>query len=220
MKVTAIKLARVIALFDTDELIPSGKVSLSKATAEVARKFSFQISPPPGEQYDDKKGIAFEDGEWNETPVTKLTIYNDGIIIDTRNSTTRSFQILRECLVWASYELGLHYDEKMLHRTRYLSFLSFFSEAPILTYSQPINNAARTMADLLTSITGQSRKYAGTRIDLDFDHTSDRDTIATFSIQRLPGEPFEANKYFSQAPLPTEAHIALIEQFESDVLDG
>jgi hypothetical protein len=76
------------------------------------------------------------------------------------------------------------------------------------------------MADLLTSITGQSRKYAGTRIDLDFDHTSDRDTIATFSIQRLPGEPFEANKYFSQAPLPTEAHIALIEQFESDVLDG
>ena len=84
MRITAIKLARVIALFDPDELAPDGRVSLTRVTAEIAKKFQFQKFPTPGEQPDNKKGVAFLDGTWNDTPVMKLTIYNDGIIVNTR----------------------------------------------------------------------------------------------------------------------------------------
>jgi hypothetical protein len=218
MRITAIKLARVIALFDPDELAPDGRVSLTRVTAEIAKKFQFQKFPTPGEQPDDKKGVAFLDGTWNDTPVMKLTIYNDGIIVDTRSSTTRSLEILKESLHWARLELGMRFEEEMLRRTRYLSSFSFFSEAPILTHSQAMNNAAMAMAELTKSITGQTRKYEGSRIDLDFDHSANRDTVAPFTIQRLGVESFESNRYYTQAPLPTEAHIALVEQFEADVL--
>ena len=218
MKITAIKLARVIALFDLDELVPDGRVSLSRASAEIAKKFEFQKFPAPGDQIDDKNGTVFQDGVWNDNPVTKLTVYNDGIIVDTLRSTTVSLQILREALQWAEAELGLHFEEDMLRRTRYLSSLGFFSEAPLLTYSRPMTNAARAMTELLSSITGQSRKYEGTRLDFNFDHTTNREAIAPFTIQRLGVESFESRKYFSQAPLPTETHITLIEQFEADVL--
>jgi hypothetical protein len=218
MRITAIKLARVIALFDTDELTPSGEISSTKFIAEAAKKFEFQKFPTAGEPVDEKNGLVFLDGTWNDTPVMKLTIFNDGIILETNTSTSRSLQILKESLHWAKQELGLHFEEEMLRRIRYLSFLSFFSEAPILTHSQPMNNAAKAMAELMASITGQPRKYEGTRIDLDFDHSANRDTIAPFTIQRLGVESFESNRYFSQAPLPTEAHIALVEQFEADVL--
>jgi hypothetical protein len=81
-----------------------------------------------------------------------------------------------------------------------------------------MNNAAMAMAELTKSITGQTRKYEGSRIDLDFDHSANRDTVAPFTIQRLGVESFESNRYYTQAPLPTEAHIALVEQFEADVL--
>jgi hypothetical protein len=218
MRITAIKLARVIALFDTDELTPRGEISLAKFIAAASKKFEFQKFPTAGEQVEEKNGLVFLDGTWNDTPVMKLTIFNDGIILETNTSTSRSIQILKESLDWAKQELGLHVEEEMLRRIRYISQLSFFSEAPILTHSQPTNNAAKTMAELLASITGQRRKYEGIRIDLDFDHSANRDTIAPFTIQRLGVESFESNRYFSQAPLPTEAHIALLEQFEADVL--
>jgi hypothetical protein len=218
MRITAIKLARVIALFDSDELTPYGGVSTTKVAAEIAKKFEFQKYPRPGEEFDNKKGIEFLDGIWESTPVTKLTIYNDGIIIDTRHSTSRSLQILAESLHWAKMELGLHFEDDMLRRTRYLSSFSFFSEVPILKHSQAINNASKTMAELMESITGQSREYEGTEIDLDFDHSSNRDALAPFTIQRLGVEPFKSNRYYTQAPVPTEALIALVEQFEADVL--
>jgi hypothetical protein len=81
-----------------------------------------------------------------------------------------------------------------------------------------LNNAANALTDLMASITGRPRSYEGVRIDLDFDHSSDRDAIAPFTIQRLGIEAFDSNRYYSQAPLPTESHIALIERFEADVL--
>jgi hypothetical protein len=218
MKVAAIKLARVIALFDTDELTPAGGISSTRAALEIGKKFDFQILPKAGDPADEKTGLAFHDGIWDGTPVLKLAIFNDGIILETNSSTSRSLQILKDSLSWAKQELGLHFEDEMLRRIRYLNTLSFATEAPILTHSQPLNNAANALTDLMASITGRPRSYEGVRIDLDFDHSSDRDAIAPFTIQRLGIEAFDSNRYYSQAPLPTESHIALIERFEADVL--
>jgi hypothetical protein len=218
MKITAIKLARVIALFDTDELTPGGEISLSKFIAEATNKFGFQKFPTASEQVEENSGLVFLNGTWDDTPVLKLTIFNDGIILETNTSTARSLQILSESLHWAKQELRLHFEEEMLRRTRYLSSLGFYSEAPILKHSQPMNNAAKTMTELMGSILGQNWEYDGTRIDLDFDHSTNRAAFAPFTIQRLAVESFGSNRYYSQAPLPTDAHIALIEQFEADVL--
>jgi hypothetical protein len=218
MKITAIKLARVIALFDTNELTPGGEISLSKFITEATNKFGFQKFPTAKEPAEENNGLVFLNGAWNDTPVLNLTIFNDGIILETNTSTARSIQILRESLHWAKQELRLHFEEEMLRRIRYLSSFGFYSEAPILKHSQPMNNAAKTMSEFMKSILGQNWDYDGSRIDLDFDHSINRAAIAPFTIQRLGVESFDSNRYFSQAPLPTDAHIALVEQFEADVL--
>ncbi|MDR3487189.1 MAG: hypothetical protein P4M05_20065 [Bradyrhizobium sp.] len=217
MKVTAIKLARTIVFFDTSELRPTGIIALHQIGAEISKKFGFQKHPAPGDEIDDEKGFVFEAGAWDGTVVDKLTIYNDGIILDTQISTDCSLRILRESLLWANQSLGLHFDEEMLLRTRYLSTFAFQSDVPILNQSRAIVNAARTMTDLMTSITGTSRPYEGIRIDLNFDSRSHKEPIGPFTIQRLGTTPFDAFRYFTQAPLPTDAHIALIQQFEADV---
>jgi len=43
-----------------------------------------------------------------------------------------------------------------------------------------------------------------------------KEPIAGFTIQRRVDTPFGENKYFSEAPLPTEIHLDLLQQFESD----
>ncbi|MDR3738808.1 MAG: hypothetical protein P4L40_07290 [Terracidiphilus sp.] len=218
MKVTAIKLARAIVFFDTGELRPTGIIALHQIGAEIAKKFGFHKLPAAEDAIDDQKGFVFETGLWNGTVVDKLTIYNDGIILDTQISTDCSLNILRESLIWANQSLGLHFDEEMLRRTRFLSTFAFHSDAPILNQSRAIVNAARTMTELMESITGTTRPYEGIRIDLSFDSRSHKEPIAPFTIQRLGTTPFDAARYFTQAPLPTDTHIEVIRRFESDVL--
>jgi hypothetical protein len=41
---------------------------------------------------------------------------------------------------------------------------------------------------------------------------------APFTIQRRAETAFAENKYFSEAPLPTNEHVALLETFEADVI--
>jgi hypothetical protein len=58
-----------------------------------------------------------------------------------------------------------------------------------------------------------------TRLDVDFARHEGQIPIAAFTIQRRGQTPFEENKYFSEAPLPTDIHINLLEQFEADTVD-
>jgi hypothetical protein len=217
MKIMAIKQARFISLFDVDELVPSGLISMSRLVPIIASRFEFQKNAPPEEGEGKSKGFEFFDGVWNGTPIPRLAIFNDGIIIETRISTSKSREVLEQALHWASTELGIRVTSDIMRRLRYLSVLSFQSEAPVLGFS-PLENAIRSVSASLSSITGRQRAYGGTRIDIDIDRSSDKEPIAPFTIQTLALEPFESHRYFSQAPLPTEEHIALLERFEADVL--
>jgi hypothetical protein len=39
----------------------------------------------------------------------------------------------------------------------------------------------------------------------------------TFSIERRSGLPLAQNRWFCSAPLPTDEHLALLEQMEKDL---
>jgi hypothetical protein len=220
MKVLTIKQARFIALFDVDELMPLGLTPMSKIVPTIASRFEFQgfTTPNNGQDKDSSKGFEFSDGIWDGTPVPRLAIFNDGIIVETRISTSRSREIFTESMDWAKRELGLKVGEDILRRLRFLSILTLQSKAPLLNPSVAISNAADRMAAAMEAITGREREYSGIRIDIDFDRSADKESIAGLTIQTLALEPFQSNRYFSQAPLPTDEHIALLEQYETDVL--
>jgi len=220
MKVTAIKQARFVALFDIDELIPSGLISMSTVVPAIANRFGFQTTKTPrnDDKPDESKGFEFFDGIWDGTPVQRLAIFNDGIILETRVSTSKSREILVESMKWAEGELGIQATSDFLRRPRFVSVLAFQSDAQIFGHSLAINNAAQAMSEAMASVTGKERKYSGIRIDIDFDRSGDKEPVSSFTIQTLALEPFEFSRYYSQAPLPTEQHIALLEKYESDVL--
>jgi hypothetical protein len=63
---------------------------------------------------------------------------------------------------------------------------------------------------------GEYLKYELTNFTIDFDQLARKHPLGRFSIQRRDNTPFSENKYYSDAPLPTELHIKLLEQFEAD----
>jgi len=220
MKISAITGARIIALFELNDLYPYGGVSLARITPKVVERLDFKAFPVTKEQFDESKGVTFQDGLWNGLPVEKLTIYNDGIVLDANQNTTTSLRILREVLGWAGEELGLSVSERMFGRLRYVSSFAFYSEVPNLLSSSPVKRLADKLSSRVNPILGKSRAYEPVRIDIEFDRSDDKANTTGLSIQRRANATFEENKYYTQAPVPTDIHKELIEQFEMDVLSS
>lgn len=218
MQVLAVWEARAIAFFDLDELNPGGKVFFPNVLGELVQRFQFQKFPRTPEQMDESKGIEFFDGNWNGTNVSKLTIYFNGILLQTQSSTADAQRIVDEALRWASEHFGLHYKPEMILNWKFLSGLTFTSEAPILEASSAVSKLAKGISQAVSPMMGEALEYSPIRLDIDFDKHNRQSPVAFMTIQRKIDSAFSANRYISEAPLPTDIHIKLLEEFEADVV--
>ena len=111
MRLSAVLLARAIALFDVAELNPFGKVFLPDLVVVISERFRFQKFPSSPADFNQEKGLEFEDGYYEGETISNLTIYNDGIKIDTCNSTNTGKRILLSSLTWLANNHGIAYEE-------------------------------------------------------------------------------------------------------------
>ncbi len=220
MKQSAVTLARVLAFVETFDLNPQGTVFFPDLVAKLVEKCRFQKYPQTIQDFDEQKGVEFLAGVWDGVNVEKLTVYNNGILLDTRVSTAISEGILAEALAWAK-QLGLTYRPDMIKRWGYLSNFTFYSDVPLLGPEAAITTLARRVSEKVAQrATDANLNYKPTRLDLDFDRSQINFPIAPFTIQRRTIVPFSENKYFSEAPLRSEDHLALLEEFERNVAAG
>ena len=220
MQRSAVQIARFLGFIEMDRLNPGGKVFFPRAVSAIAEKLNFQKFPVKPEEFDETKGVEFHEGHWNGMNVSKLVIYNNGLLVDTKASTDDSERILIEALSWAREELGIAFSPQLIYRKRYLSDVIFQTEAPILDGFSPIENLKRNLTNHVAEVMAQKFEYSSIRLDVDFERFQRQAAIAPFTIQRRNDSLFGDNRYFSEAPLPTEVHWQVLEQYEKDVLSA
>jgi hypothetical protein len=218
MQVKAILLARAIALFDIGELNPGGKIFMLNVIGELVQRFQFQQFPRTPEQFDEQKGIEFLDGHWNGVNVSKLVIYFNGILLQTESSTADSQRIIDEALRWASEKFGLRYEPSMINSWKFLNTFSFTTDVPILEAHKAVSKLANGVSRAMGDIVKDELPYSAIRLDIDFDRYDRQTPLALLTIQRKVDASFSSNRYLTEGPLPTDIHIKLLEEFESDVL--
>jgi len=74
-----------------------------------------------------------------------------------------------------------------------------------------------SVAKGLANTKGENLKYDVAVLSVDYDRLTRKRPLGKFSFQRRDNTPFSENKYFSDAPLPTDGHLQLLEQFEKDL---
>jgi hypothetical protein len=107
----------------------------------------------------------------------------------------------------------------MIKKYGYVSDLTFHSEAPILSVSPLMDLIAQRMSASLTEIWQEPVHYEPLDLKVGHDPLTRKWGIAPFQITRRAESPFSANKYFSEAPLPTEQHISLLEEYEAALIE-
>jgi hypothetical protein len=185
----------------------------------LVKRCEFQKFPTTYADLDEQKGVEFLEGKWGEVTVDRLTVYQNGILLDTRASTAESERILDEALRWAAAEFGVAYRSGMIKRKGYVSGLTFYSEVPLLNRLNPsLSRLSERVGNAAGQIVGKPLSFEPIALSIHHDWLPvGRQPIAPFTISRRAETPFSESKYYSEAPLPTDLHLSLLEEFEKDL---
>jgi len=218
MQVSAVILARVILFVDSADLNPRGTAYYPEIAKALIERYGFQKFPQKFEDWDESKGVTFELGRVESTTIDKLIIFSNGLQLDTSSSTKDSEAILEEALNWASKTLGLRFRRDMIQRKGYVSQFSFFSDAPLLQLNPIFKTVSAKVARGASESLRVPAVYEPTGIVFSLDPAEQRIPMHPFTIERKQGVAFADKKYFSAAPLPTDTHLSLVEEFEKSIL--
>jgi hypothetical protein len=215
MKLLSVIIAKSLWLFPVFDLNPKGQ-SLFPVMDWLIKTYKFQIFPPANDPFDLAKGIKFENGifqnkEGNQI-ILSLTVYNDGLVADTRSSTQDSDAFLEEMLTTISEPFKLQSFESVTRRNTYLSQLFISTDKSLEKINPKLNELARFLSDNVEGYKNLSYEFAS----LSFG-TENAGTISPhpFIFERAVNTPFSENRYYSSASLATNKHLELLEKLEN-----
>jgi hypothetical protein len=204
-----VRTARSIWIVDSRDLNPRG-IDITPLLSAVRDRYKFQIFPKPGEPVDEssKDGIVFGNGSFSGNTVVKATIFSDGIVVDTTQSTDLSEAFLADVLQFISTQFGLTYSPDMVQRKIYLSEVIVRATKNLNRLFAPVS----VIAQELNTMTGLLFEPFGFGFAMDTTTSTARPTL--FKFEQEAHKPFSQNRYYSSAPLRTTAHLELLNKLE------
>jgi hypothetical protein len=215
MELIAVTLARLACFFELQGLDPFGKTADLQAIKELAKRYSFEKWPQTFAELDLAKGIELSAGTCNGINVDKISLYTNGIAVDTRSSTDDCESVLNDLFGAATEMLGAKIKP---YRRMFVSQLVFQSEMR-LTALNPVLQKIVDRLNTYVSADLEQPFVFDSNVVMNADLSQTKLTPGAFTIERRADAPFKAKTYFSSAPLRTSVHLELLQEFE-DALKG
>lgn len=214
MKLLAVNSARAIWLVKTIFLNPKGR-SLVPAIVGLAGRYKFSKLPPAESLATQPLDMKFEGGVFtgvNGEPIAiNLSIYDDGLIAETRASTEESDRFLNDALSWACEEYGLPHHSQLGVNKVYASELIVQLDLTNSIFGGKFAEFAARLRRGISSNPQIPLEITGLHFGPDPSLTK---KVAPFRVERLANVPFEREEYFSTAPVPTSEHVELLKLME------
>ena len=207
--------ARSIWLFDMRELNPRGKNISLELIHWLRDEYKFiKVPQSPSDINPETKSLDFVDGSFTtddgRSVFVALSIYNDGVIADTRSSTRDTDAFLEDSIQGLSRAFDLEYLPEIIRTKAHISEINFHTENQL----DVINPKLRSFAEQLTAALGGKPEYRVNGVTLAIDPLANVTKPGPFTFERKINTGFSGNLYFSQAPLDTEEHLRLLAEFE------
>lgn len=220
MQLLSVMRAGSIWLFDILEMNPRGKHLVPDLIEWLKIKYGFLKYPSSPNDFDDSGGLAFTDGSFQSEKDVAITltlkIYADGLVADTRSSTRDTDAFLESMLSLAAQDFGLVYHPNMIQQKLYISELNVRPQHSL----SGLNPRLQEFANRITSLSGIQDTHMFEPASISFwPDPSLPIRLAQFQFERKLNTAFSEERYFSRAPLQTDDHLKLLEEFE-DLLIG
>jgi len=220
MQLSAIVLARALAFIDMNEILSGGKIYLPDVANILASEFGFQKVPTKSEEFNMTEGVEFGLGRTNNVVIERLVIYYGIVFLETKSTTEVSKETLLEVFRVVFAKMNFDFSGELIKRWAFISYLTFYTDFPLLAqYSDPLKALAHKTTKAVSTIFQEDLEYEPLEIRIGHDTSLRKHDIASFLIQHRAGTTFSENKYYSEAPLPTDVHWGLLQEFEKEILE-
>ena len=212
--------ARVIWLIYIQDINPHGKNININIIDWLSNKYKFLKCPSSIYERNEGGALVFSDGNFKSQDESNmsvdLAIYNDGFIADTRSSTKDTELFIEDALYSLIKDFGLVYRPEMLRKKLYVSELTLRTERHLSN----INPRMQALIHKITSMvdTDNSGLMELSSLNFWWDSVSPNG-LSNFQFERTVNTPFSEQRFYSRAPLHTEDHLSLLNEFE-DILLG
>jgi hypothetical protein len=216
MKLLSVKQARSIWFVKLVDLNPRGH-NLLAIIPGIIEKYKFQIFPIKPDELDLSKGVKFLVGTFqkdHKNIAIDLTVFNDGLVADTRSSTEDSDAFLNDYLTLLSTELDLVPYQEVLRSNAYLSELWVQTDKSLNALNPKLADFAKRLTSLVVGHSHHHIAFESTGITFWTDPIV-VNPPGPFKFERAENTPFGESRYYSAAPLQTNVHLEMLTELES-----
>lgn len=188
-----------------------GQLFMPLAASALVQRYHFQKYPtdaladPP---------LTFTHGLFRDTAIQQLSIYNDGIVVESASPSDLLDDFLKDLFGWGESEFGLKEVPALRIARVYESALVVsmdIDDEKIMPWAAPAMKVMREKWEKGGRPAGPIM-FQGVRLTT--DPTNRNITPITFNLERRANIPFERGIYFSAAPLSTTDHLEVLAQIE------
>ncbi len=213
MKFLSTKVARAVWLFPTVDVDPAGKF-VPSVIASLAERYKFAKAPDVAAAHAVKEGLKFEYGVFSRGAqgevMVQFTIFSDGVVADTQVDTTTSEHFIEDVVSW------LIKDHKFIRpkkpRKQYGSEIYVEVNDPFRGLRDKLKKPREVLSRHFKDLGAVSYDVFG--IHLAAEPVGPL-SPPPFRFERAAGVPFADNRYWSLAPLQTQDHLKVLEEFEA-----
>ena len=148
-----------------------------------------------------------EDGKERYLAVA-LTVYNDGLVANTESSTSDTDEFLEGLIQSAVTEFGLVHPG--IRKKLYFSEMDVRLDRPI----RLINPRLQQLASRISELRGDTNPIAFEFSGVTFlPEPTAQAAVSGFSLERKVNTDWSESRYYTRAPLQTDAHLKILEEF-------
>lgn len=204
-----------------DDVMPRQGLLQRDLVDYLNKTYNFNQIPDTSPGQPAQPFLQFQSGEFvheeKKLPIAALFVLPDGDVVNTQDTTTSDI-ILNDFISRLDSEFGYRFGDAKTERL-YASAIVVEPSEKFVKSMEAISAIQAVVNDLIDP---GSRSYQLKRLSFSHDlaaQATQQVTVAglippDFTIERRANEPFARNRFFSVAPLSTEAHIRMLEKIE------
>jgi hypothetical protein len=216
MKLLSINLAKSVWLGPVNDFNPKGKALNSTLVPFLVNSYKFKELPSEKEFAEPANGITFDNGEFTtkegDIVSIRLSVFNDGLVADTRSSTNDSDAFLEDLLTRLSDSYNLPNYEQIIRKKIYASQVYATTDKSLEIINPKLTIISKYLSDKVLGFGGVNFELGGIHF---WPEQANPTKPSVFIFERTLNVPFSEKRYYSAAPLQTEEHLELLDILES-----
>lgn len=217
MELLSVELGRSIQLAVADEVRSPAGPSLTETARLVTERYNFAVPPDMAEAQ--KSGLVFKEGRLvsgnKMINIKELGIFNDGILVDTYHTMDSDF-VINDLIPWGQKTFGTREPKTVISR-KYVSNIVAALDPKVNDGLAAFERIRRVTTSAMKSAYGLEPSIALSGASWGSDAPTSSATALSweFNFYRRLNRPYEENRFFFMAPVPTDIHLEWIKALEA-----